>query len=73
MFDFEIIRVRSSPMALQRHPHGSIIHLNLPAALPAILSGPLNSWCCTLFRNAGRYFDRTSRVSPHNADDCGFF
>ena len=27
MFDLEITRVRSIPMALQRHPHGSIIHL----------------------------------------------
>jgi hypothetical protein len=27
MFDLEIARVRSIPMALQRHPHGSIIHL----------------------------------------------
>jgi hypothetical protein len=31
-------------MALQRHPHGSIIHLNLPPALPAVISGPLNSF-----------------------------
>jgi hypothetical protein len=30
MFDLEIARVRSIPMALQRHPHGSIIHLTLP-------------------------------------------
>jgi hypothetical protein len=30
MLDLEIARVRSIPMALQRHPHGSIIHLNLP-------------------------------------------
>jgi hypothetical protein len=29
MFDLEIARVRSIPMALQRHPHGSIIHLNI--------------------------------------------
>src|SRR5467141_3299660 len=36
MFDLEIARVRSIPMALQRHPHGSIIHLNLPPALPAV-------------------------------------
>src|SRR4051794_19344897 len=41
MFDIEIARVRSIPMALQRHPHGSIIHLNLPPTLPAINSGPL--------------------------------
>src|SRR5258708_18017606 len=34
MFDLEIARVRSIPMALQRHPHGSIIHLNLPPMLP---------------------------------------
>src|SRR6478672_11940802 len=33
MFDLEIARVRSIPMALQRRPHGSIIHLNLPPAL----------------------------------------
>src|SRR5450631_1550020 len=49
MFDLEIARVRSIPMALERHPHGSIIHPNLPATLPAIISGPLNSLCCTLF------------------------
>src|SRR3982074_809270 len=30
MFNLEIARVRSIPMALQRHPHRSIIHLNLP-------------------------------------------
>jgi len=29
MFDLEIARVRSIPMALQRHLHGSIIHLDL--------------------------------------------
>src|SRR3954466_9599616 len=29
MFDLEIARVRSIPMALQRQPHGSIIHFNL--------------------------------------------
>src|SRR5258707_5399517 len=40
MFDVEIARVRSIPMALQRHPHGSIIHLDLPPTLPAIISGP---------------------------------
>src|SRR5260370_3127486 len=49
MFDLEIARVRSTPLSLQRHPHGSIIHLNLPPPLPAIVSGPLNSLCCTLF------------------------
>jgi hypothetical protein len=42
MFDLEIARVRSIPMALQRRPHGSIIHLNLPPT-------PLNSLCCTPF------------------------
>jgi hypothetical protein len=31
MFDFEIARVRSIPMAFQRRPHCLIIHLNLPA------------------------------------------
>ena len=40
MLDVEIIRVRSIPMALQRRPHGSIIHRNLPQTLPAI-TGPL--------------------------------
>src|SRR6185437_17085174 len=30
MFDLEIARVRSIPTALQRRPHRSIIHLNLP-------------------------------------------
>src|SRR5216683_7354509 len=46
MFDFEIARVRGIPMALQRRPHGSLIHLSLPPTLPAIISGPLNSMCC---------------------------
>src|SRR3954465_13829867 len=32
MFDLEIARVRSVPMTLQRRPHGSIIHLDLPPA-----------------------------------------
>jgi hypothetical protein len=32
MFDLEIAGVRSIPMALQRSPHGSVIHLNLPPA-----------------------------------------
>src|SRR4051794_717513 len=36
VFGLEIARVRSSPMALQRCSHGSIIHLNLPPTLPAI-------------------------------------
>src|SRR6266566_1565516 len=40
-------------MALQRYPHGSIIHLNLPPTLPATISGPLNSLCCTLFLKRG--------------------
>src|SRR5438132_10162903 len=35
MFDLEIARVRGIPMALQRHPPGSIIHLDLPSTLPA--------------------------------------
>src|SRR4029077_15124496 len=34
MFGLEIARVRSIPMTLQRQPHGSIIHLDLPPALP---------------------------------------
>src|SRR4051812_4029062 len=41
MFDLEIACVRSIPMALQCRPHGSIIHLNLPPAHPAIISGRL--------------------------------
>src|SRR6202051_1939971 len=55
MFDVEIARVRSIPMALQPHPHGSIIDLNLPSTLPAVLSGPLYSLCRTLFQNVGCY------------------
>src|SRR5271170_707370 len=43
MLRFEIAHVRSIPMALQCHPHGSIIHLALPARLPPIISGPPNS------------------------------
>src|SRR5579863_10031254 len=34
MFDLEIVRVRSVPMALQRRPRGLVVHLNLPFALP---------------------------------------
>src|SRR3954462_3435670 len=37
MFDLEIARVRSIPMALQRLPHASIIHLGLPPALPTVI------------------------------------
>jgi hypothetical protein len=37
MFDLEIVRVGSSPMALQRYPHGSIIHLNLPPLLQTLV------------------------------------
>src|SRR5258707_2917417 len=40
MFGLEIARVRSIPRALQRHPHGSIIHLNLPPTLPATVRRP---------------------------------
>src|SRR3984893_8533273 len=54
MFDLEIARIRSIPMPLQRHPHGSIIHLNLPYVF-RLSSGPLNSLCCTLFQNVGSY------------------
>src|ERR1700731_4879586 len=42
MFDLEIPGVRSSPMALQRRPRGSIIHLDLPPAFP-VGRHPLNS------------------------------
>src|SRR5712671_4895955 len=46
MFDLEIARVRSSPMALQCHPHGSIIHLNLsPTALQVRWSGNQSGSC----------------------------
>src|SRR6267378_1301478 len=41
MLDLEIARVRSIPMALQRHPYGSIIHLNLPSTLQGVLYGIL--------------------------------
>src|SRR5450432_120151 len=36
MFDREVARVRSIPMALQRRPHGSIIHFILLPMFPAI-------------------------------------
>src|SRR6195256_4547082 len=49
MFALEIARAPSIPIASPRHPHRSIIHLNLPPTLPAIISEPLNSLCCTLF------------------------
>src|SRR6195256_3954175 len=67
VFGLEIARVRSIPMTLQRHPHGSIIHLNLPPTLPAIISGPLNSLC------GAAIADRASCMSPRNAGDCGWF
>src|SRR5664279_6246086 len=51
-------------MALQRHPHVSIIHLNLPLTLSAVISGPLNSLCCTLFQNVGRYRRSPSVLKP---------
>src|ERR1700733_10322734 len=41
MFGREVVRVRGIPMALQRRPHGSIVHLTLPSVVPAIMSGPL--------------------------------
>src|SRR3954447_15530700 len=34
MFNLEIARVRGMPMALQREPHGSIIHPNLLLTVP---------------------------------------
>jgi hypothetical protein len=37
MLDLEIAGVRSIPMALQRRPNCSIIHLNLPPERPALL------------------------------------
>src|SRR5712672_1688385 len=69
MFDLEIARVRRIPMAVQRHPHGSIIHLNLPATLPAIISGPPNSF--------GRRDPFVSRIHPSisyrsNCEPCCF-
>src|SRR5215475_7137107 len=57
MFDLEIVRVRSIPMALQRRPHGSIIHLNLP---PTISSLSTNSrWCRYLASQTGRQSTET--------------
>src|SRR5580704_13697830 len=34
MFGREVVRVRGIPMALQRRPHGSIVHLTLPSVVP---------------------------------------
>jgi hypothetical protein len=52
LFDREIARVRCITMALQRRPHGSIIHLAFPVRLLAITSAPLNSlWPCATARN----------------------
>src|SRR5262249_43964208 len=57
MFDLEIVRVRSIPTALQRRPHGSIIHLNLP---PTISSLSTNSrWCRYLASQIGRQSTET--------------
>src|SRR5206468_8669842 len=35
VFGLEIARVRGIPVALQRRPHGLIVHRNLPPTLPA--------------------------------------
>src|SRR5262249_10053120 len=51
MFSREIVRVRGAPVALQRCPHCSIVHLALPRKVPAIISGVrkflLCRWCPT--------------------------
>src|SRR5712675_1478662 len=44
MFGLEIARVRSIPMALQRRPHGSIVHLNLPAPPSANSKNRCQNW-----------------------------
>jgi hypothetical protein len=54
MSALEIACVRSIPTALQRHPHGSIVHRNLPSA--PVVSGAM----------AGR----ASHVPPDDAGDC---
>src|SRR6516165_3597445 len=43
MFDLEIVRIRSIPMALQRRPHGSIIHLYFSPMFPATICDHWNS------------------------------
>ena len=70
MFDLEIARVRSGPMALQRRPHGSIIHLNLLPTLPPIISEPPNSSCCTLFRGEPPDNVRVSSASGAKIVGC---
>src|ERR1700722_2658457 len=40
MFDREVVRIRRIPVALQQRPHGSIIHLQLPSTVPAVMSRP---------------------------------
>src|SRR5437588_6427216 len=67
MFDIEIARVRSLPMALQRHAHGSIIHINLLPTLPAIISGPLNP-CALRTRAWGSYCGRA--LSDVRVEGC---
>src|SRR6188474_95961 len=66
MFDLEVARVRSIPMALQRHPHGSIIHLNLPPALQAAISD--RSIHCAVRHSEpwGASADRASRARGEN-------
>src|SRR6202163_506053 len=69
MFDLEIARVRRIPMALQRRPHGSIIHLSLPPALPGIISGPPNSFGR---RDPSASRNRASVSYRSNCEPCCF-
>src|SRR5712692_5702687 len=66
MFDLEIARVRSIPMALQRHPHSSIIHLNLPPTLPATVRRP-----CPTRRSLGMSFHDQHRTGRELHDSIG--
>src|ERR1700704_6543081 len=69
MFDLEIARVRRIPMARQRRPHGSIIHLSLPPTLPAIISGPPNSFGR---RDPSASRNRASVSYRSNCEPCCF-
>jgi len=55
MFDLEIARVRSIPMALHSRPHRSIIHLNLPPGASGYHFGTTEFIVLYAILNVGRY------------------
>jgi len=64
--------LRSSGLhLLKRRLHGSIIHHNPPPTVPAVISGPRIHCAVRYSETRSASAGRASRVSPHNAGDCG--